>query len=147
MKTLLVLFVSCLTIGSFAADRKPTVILNGNRDYEIVIDGERFHSDNSINLLIRKGQHSIKVYERSRSIFRGKSRLVSASTFRLWDNDLYINIDRFGNVQIRESRNGNDRDYRRNDNDWKRDKDWNDKDWNDRDRNDRDWNDRNNKRY
>lgn len=144
MKTIFTLLLSSFfTVASFAADRRPVVTVNGSRSYEVVIDGRSYFGSNgnTISLAnLRNGQHNIQVFEVYRGIFRKKSRLVSSSNFRLWDNDIYINVDRFGNVQIKEARFGRDGKYgrdndwdndHRNDNGWKRDND---------DRNDRDQN-------
>ena len=108
------LFASLIAATTFAAGHQPTVTINGSRNYEIMIDGRKYVTNNKsvINLTdLRNGQHSVKVYDMKGKFIR-KPKLVAASTFRLSNNDVAINVDRSGNVQISESRNGWDRDNR-----------------------------------
>lgn len=131
MKTVLAIAAGLLlTLSTMAADRNPTVTIKSKRDYMIVVDGRTFHNDNTIRLDMRRGMHTIKVYERSRGFF-GRTRLVSSKNFFVRNNDLRITVGFNGFVDIDER--GFDRRYRdRNDRDWDR----NDRDW---DRNDRDY--------
>ncbi len=95
-----------LTAAVFAADRKPVVTLNNNKNYKIVIDGRIYFGDNmTIRLddFFRK-RHTIKVYEIKRGFFGRTEKMVDAATFLLERNDMAINIDRFGNIMIREIR-------------------------------------------
>ncbi|MEO6611865.1 MAG: hypothetical protein ABIT05_09850 [Chitinophagaceae bacterium] len=101
-----------------AADRRPTVSLNSNNNFKIMIDGKSyFANDMNIRLdNIYGGQHSIKVFEMKRGGFMGRrERLVSSSVFRLGRNDVAIRVDRFGSISIKEKRNnsrfGDDRDW------------------------------------
>jgi hypothetical protein len=137
MKTVLAFAAGLLlTLSTMAADRKPTVTIKSKRDYMIVVDGRTFHNDNTIRLDMRRGMHTIKVYERSRGLF-GRTRLVSSKSFFVRNNDLRITVGFNGFVDIDE-RGFDRRDRDRNDKGWDRD----DRDW---DRNDRDY-DRN-RRY
>ena len=136
MKTVLAFAAGLLlTLSTMAADRNPTVIIKSKRDYMIVVDGRTFHNDNTIRLDMRRGMHTIKVYERSRGFF-GRTRLVSSKNFFVRNNDLRITVGFNGFVDVDERgydrRGRDDRDWDRND----RDRDW---DRNDRDRNDRDY--------
>lgn len=117
-----------MTIALFAADRKPSVMLNNNsRQFKVVIDGRSYFGDNvRIDLDNYYGYnsnkiHTIKVYEMRRGYFQ-REKLVDATTFYLGKRDMVINVDRFGNVRIQESKDrGRDRwdgdDDRRNDRD------------------------------
>lgn len=110
MKKIFTLIAASLfTVAVFAADRKPVVTLKSSRNYEIVIDGKSYHSSNGIMNIsnIRKGQHSIKVFEMSRSFMsrRGK-KLVDASSFQVRNNDVDISIDFRGQISISEDRFG-----------------------------------------
>ena len=109
MKTIFALLLGLfVTATSFAADRRPTVTLNGNRNFDISIDGRRY-SDNSnyINISnLRNGRHSIEVYEYRRGLFGRTRRLISSRDFLLRNNDISINIDRFGTIQLYEDQNG-----------------------------------------
>jgi hypothetical protein len=130
MKTILTFAAGLLlTLSTMAADRPPSVTIKSNRNYEVVVDGRTYRSDNSIRLdRMRPGMHSIKVYERSRGFF-GRTRLVSAKNFFVRNNDLRITVNYSGYVDIDER--GYDR----------RGRGWDD---NDRgNRNDRDYDSRN----
>ena len=98
----------------------------------IVVDGRTFHNDNTIRLDMRRGMHSIKVYERGRGFF-GRMRLVSSKNFFVRNNDLRITVGFNGFVDIDE------RTYDRRDRNWDRDDRGydNDRDWDRNDRNDR----------
>ncbi|HEV8508343.1 MAG TPA: hypothetical protein VGQ53_23235 [Chitinophagaceae bacterium] len=107
-----------LTVAMFAADRRPTVTVTSAKKYAIVIDGKRYFSNgNTINISsLYNGRHDIKVYKMKRSgFFINTRRLVASSSFQLRNSDVAINIDRFGQLQISESRFGRgwDRDYGR----------------------------------
>ena len=117
-----------LTIAVFAADHRPMVTVKATRNYEIVIDGKSYFSNNYGNMVnignMAKGRHTVRVFEISRSLFRSTRRLVSTSNFRLNNKDVAITVDRFGQLRIIESRYGRDfdRDNGRDD-DWGRDRD------------------------
>ena len=107
-----------LTVVMFAADRKPTVTVTSTRRYQIVIDGERYFTNgNTINISnLFYGPDDIQVYKVRHGFFISSTRLVANSSFELRNSDVQINIDRFGQLQISESRFG---------------RDWNDHGWND----------------
>ncbi len=120
-----------LTVAMFAADRRPMVTVSAAKKYEIVIDGKSFISrGNTISISsLFNGRHNIKVYEMRQGLFMRSKKLVASSMFTLRNNDVRIAIDRFGNMQIKETKFGrdwNDRDHRNDgrgrDND--RDRDW-----------------------
>jgi hypothetical protein len=105
-----------LTVAMFAADRRPTVTVTSAKKYAIVIDGKRYFSNgNTINISsLFNGRHDVKVYKMKRGFFMNTRRLVASSSFQLRNSDVKINIDRFGQLQISESRFGrdwNDHDY------------------------------------
>jgi hypothetical protein len=110
-----------LTVAMFAADRRPVVTVSAPRKFEIVIDGQRYVSNygNAISISnMYSGRHSIKVYELRPGFFMRSKTLVASSGFQVRNRDLQINVDRFGHLQISESRSGrdwNDRDYGGND--------------------------------
>ena len=132
MKTVLAFAAGLLlTLSTMAADRNPTVTIKSKRDYMIVIDGRTFHNNNTIRLDMRRGMHTIKVYERSRGLF-GRTRLVSSKNFFVRNNDLRITVGFNGFVDIDERRfDRRDRNWDRNDRGYDNDRDW--------DRNDRDY--------
>ncbi len=124
-----------LTVAMFAADRRPTVTVTSAKRYAVVIDGKRyFPHRNTINISsLYNGRHDVKVYKMKRGFFMNTRRLVASSSFRLRNSDVKINIDRFGQLQISESRFGRgwDHDYgRRSDRDHDRDHEW-DRDYHD----------------
>lgn len=119
-----------LTAAVFAADRKPVVTVNSNKNYKIVIDGKNYFGD---NLTIRlddhfKRSHSIKVFEMKRSFFGKTEKMVDAAIFQVDRNDVLIKIDFLGNIKIREIKGHGrfDRDdkYGRNDRNDRNDKDF-----------------------
>jgi hypothetical protein len=138
MKKIFTFIVASLltTATVFAADRKPEVRLNAAKNYEIVIDGRSYLSNNRSTMDItslRNGQHRIQVFETSRGFYRKSKRLVSSSVFQLRGQDLEINVDFRGQIRITEERYG--RDNRRYDDEWGQSSDHR----NDRDNNRRDW--------
>ncbi|HET6995981.1 MAG TPA: hypothetical protein VFI06_13405 [Chitinophagaceae bacterium] len=113
-----------LTVATFAADRRPSVTLKSSRNYEIVIDGRSYFSNSGIMDLsnMRRGFHSIKVYEVNRRggsplgglagvLFGGRTskRLVDASSFQLQNRDIDIIVDFRGQIRVTEDRYGRDR--------------------------------------
>lgn len=104
-----------LTVAMFAADRKPTVTITAAKRYAIVIDGKQYFTNgNTINISsLFNGRHDVKVYKMKRGFFMNR-KLVASSSFQLRNSDVKINIDRFGQLQVSESKFGrdwNDRDY------------------------------------
>lgn len=106
-----------LAIGSLfaltvmAADHKPSVTIKSTSNYMIVVDGKKFRNDNFIDLsYLSPGYHSIKVYDiNNRGFFKKKTKLVSSSDFTVRSNDIKISVDRFGKIDVDESRFGYDR--------------------------------------
>lgn len=100
---------SLLTVALFAADRRPTVTIQSGRNYEIVIDGKSYFSNNNgtMNLVkLRDGRHTISVYKvNNQGLFRKSRKMVSASAFTVRDNDIRIVVDFYGKIQVTESRN------------------------------------------
>ena len=98
--------VSLFSIALFAADRRPSVTLKSNGNYEIVIDGKSYFTGNSGNIdlgKMRDGRHTISVYKVTNSgLFRKSRKMVSASAFNVRDNDIKIKVDMFGKIQITE---------------------------------------------
>jgi hypothetical protein len=127
MKKIFTLVVGLmLTVAMFAADRRPTVTVTSAKRYAIVIDGQRYFSNgNTINISsLYNGRHDVKVFKMKRGFFMNTKRLVASSSFQLRNSDVKIDIDRFGQLQISESRFGrdwNDQEFgKRNDDDYRR---------------------------
>jgi hypothetical protein len=78
------------------------------KKYEIVIDGRQYFSNgNAISISnLFNGQHDIKVFK----VHRGfqDTRLVASCCFQLRNNDMQIDINRLGQIQISESSFGHD---------------------------------------
>ena len=132
MKTLFTFAaIGLFSIMSMAADRYPTVTIKSKKQYQIVVDGRRYYNDNTIRLeKLRRGMHTVQVYERSRSLFGTRMRLVSSKNFLVRNNDIRITVNHSGYIDVDEMGNGwgrnrNDRhgDYDRNDRDWDQDRD------------------------
>jgi hypothetical protein len=104
------------TIAMFAADRKPMVTVTSAKRYAIVIDGKQYLTNgNTLNISsLFYGRHDVKVFKVKRGFLMNTKRLVASSSFQLRSSDVKIDIDRFGQLQISESRFGrgwNDHDY------------------------------------
>jgi hypothetical protein len=134
-KIFTLVFASLFTVVAMAADRRPSVTVQSSKSYEIVIDGKSYFSSfGSMSIpYLSQGSHTVKVYATSMgrgSFFKKNKRMLDASSFVLRNNDITINVDMFGNIQVNESRG-----WDRNDNNWgKNDRD--DKGRNDQGRND-----------
>ncbi|MFI5188211.1 MAG: hypothetical protein ACHQF0_15885 [Chitinophagales bacterium] len=113
-----------LTMAMFAADRRPVVTVTSAKKFAIVIDGRQYLSNgDAINIsTLFNGQHDIMVYKLKPGFFMGSKRLVASSDFQLRNDDLQINIDRFGQIQITESRF--ERDWNDHENGWKKSNDY-----------------------
>jgi len=143
-----------MTAALFAADRRPSVMLNASRNFEVVIDGRSYATHGrtvSLNHLYN-GRHTIRVFEIRRGFYGVQKRLVSQAHFKVRNNDMLIRVGLNGQIMIRErmsnyigygsGRDGrdfrNDRDNRFDPNDrridpnGRRDNDWDDND-------ERDW--------
>jgi len=97
---------SLLTMAVFAADRRPTVTLQSTRNYEIVIDGKSYTSNNFSTMNIgglRDGYHSVTVYKVQQGFFfRKMKKVVSSTSFLLRGNDIDIKVNQFGQVKVDE---------------------------------------------
>src|SRR5215831_16191277 len=115
-----------LTVATFAADRRPIVTISAARKYLVAIDGKRFHSNgDDINISrLSRGEHEIEVYAIRRGFFGNSRRLIASSEFRLRSNDVLIQVDRFGQIEV--SKSGLDRDWSDHDHDrdWRNDHHW-----------------------
>jgi hypothetical protein len=99
-----------ITAAMFAADRKPIVTVSAAKRYTVVIDGRQYRSNgNTISISnLFNGQHDIRVYKGKPGFFINASKLMASSGFQMRNNDVRINIDRFGQIQISESRFSHD---------------------------------------
>src|SRR5689334_23283396 len=96
-----------LTVATFAADHRPSVTVRSTRQYEIVIDGRSYFSNNGFMDIsnLRRGTHIVRVFETTRTrgfgIFFGRAkRLVDQSFFDLSYRDVNINVDFRGQIHI-----------------------------------------------
>ena len=112
------IFTMCLglilTAAVFAADKRPDVTIISAKKYEIVVDGRTYFSNNSIISIdnLRNGRHTIQVFELNKGFsFFKRKQLLTSKTFMLQNNDVKINIDRYGNLTIKEDRFGRDNRY------------------------------------
>lgn len=149
-----------MTVALFAADkRRPSVLLNSSRNFEVVIDGRSYVTHGRTVMLnhLYNGRHTIRVFEMRRGFFGVQKRLVSQSQFRVRNNDMLIRVGLNGQIMIKERMSNyigygsgkdgrdfrNDRDNRFDPNDRRIDPNGrrNDNDWDDYD--ERDWRDGN----
>lgn len=104
---------SLFTMAAFAADRRPSVTIQANKKFTIVIDGKRYYGSNAgTNSIanLRDGYHTVTVYNSQKGFFKKTKRAIATSTFMLRGNDINIFVDMFGKIQVNESRMGKDRD-------------------------------------
>lgn len=115
-KIFTLLAATFLSIALFAADRKPSVTLKSNGNYEIVIDGKTIRTDyaSTIDLgKMRDGRHTITVYQVvTQGFFRKARKMMSTSAFVVRNNDIKIKVDAFGKIQVTEKQNGRFNDNR-----------------------------------
>lgn len=121
-KIFTLMVVSLLATSLFAADHRPVIRLNNNKNYKVVIDGRSYFGDD-INIrpeFFNRGHHTVRVYEMRRGFFGRTERLVDEATFRMDRDDILIKVDFAGNIKIREyeknkrNRFDNDDRYERN---------------------------------
>ncbi len=131
-------FFSFITAYAFAND--VTVFFKGDRNYQIVIDGQTLYanqnaSNSSIYLPnLSVGNHSIEVYRlQNNKKWWKNNKPVYASSFTVRPQfDVFINVDDDGGVRIDERRENNSP-YRGRNNDYDRNNgNWDDRDYNDR---------------
>ncbi|TMI85854.1 MAG: hypothetical protein E6H10_01815 [Bacteroidetes bacterium] len=106
----LVLGLMC-TVAMFAADRRPTVTVTSAKTFEIVIDGRHYMPNygNTVSISnLFNGGHNIQVYQVRPGFLMRSKRIVASSSFQLRNNDVQINVDRFGQLQIIQSGFGRD---------------------------------------
>ena len=151
MKKLFTLTSALLfAVVMFAA--APTVTINtSSTDFIIQVDGKTYTPNgNTIRLTnISNGSHTIKVFKRGTGIFRTR-REISSETFNVSNNDVRINVDRNGNIIVRERSlrsqdrnidNNSDRRSRGNGNKYGHDKEWKKYKKNGKNKKDKDWDD------
>ncbi|HMG66573.1 MAG TPA: hypothetical protein VK588_02770 [Chitinophagaceae bacterium] len=99
-----------LTTAMFAADKRPMVTVTSAKRYEIVIDGTQYNtSGNTLSISsLYNGSHDVKVFQAKSRGFMKSKKLVASSSFQLRNSNVQINIDRFGQIQITESRPSHD---------------------------------------
>jgi hypothetical protein len=97
-----------ITASLMAADRRPVIKLNNNNNYKVVIDGRSYFGDD-INIRpdqFIRGQHTVRVFEMKRGFFGRAERMVDAATFFIDRDDVVIRVDRFGQIMVREDKQG-----------------------------------------
>lgn len=106
-KIFTLVFASLFTVAAMAADRNPSVTVQSSKKYEIVIDGKSYFSSFGTMSIpyLHEGYHTVKVYSSmGRGFFFRKKKMLDASSFVLRNNDIMINVDFLGNIQVKESR-------------------------------------------
>ena len=99
-----------ITAAMFAADRKPMVTVSSTKRYTVVIDGRQYRPNGSTISIsnLFNGEHNVRVYKGKPGFFMNANKLVASSGFQIRNNDVQITIDRFGQIQISESRFSHD---------------------------------------
>ena len=116
MKKLFTLLLATIVITAAMA-RQSQVSINieysGNPlvTYEVMINGN-YYNDNSVISNLYQGQHTLQVYETTRTGLLGvrkKRTLKSSTQFQIRNYDLQVNVDRYGQARVNETGyNGND---------------------------------------
>jgi len=106
--------LTLFTVALFAANRKPTVALQANKNYEVVIDGKSYFTTDRFGndvLHLKDGYHKVVVYKQTQGFFNMRNKkVVSSSSFLLRGNDIDITLNQFGKIKIDEdARFGNGR--------------------------------------
>ncbi len=112
-KIFTIVAASLLTMASFAADRRPSVTIQANKKFEIVIDGKSYFSSNAGSISIaslREGYHTVAVYDVQKGFFNRNKKVISSSTFMLRGSDINIFVNMFRKIQVNESKIVKDRD-------------------------------------
>ncbi len=99
-----------LTVAMFAAGRRPIVTVNSAQKYEIVIGGNHYFTNGDVMNIsnLPGGRYGVKVYEVRSGFFTKSKKLVASSVFELGYDNIQINITRFGQIKIAESKFGRD---------------------------------------
>lgn len=127
MKKIFTLLVgSFITVASFAADRHPTMNIDNNSYYKVLIDGRPVYNDFNGGSMcdINYGRHTVTVLQDAGGgFFWHRSRIVSTSDFRVDgdDRNIFVNIDRTGCIHIGKTESRDDRDFG-----WRRERDHHD---------------------
>jgi hypothetical protein len=103
---------SLFTMAVFAADHRPSVTLQANKKFEIVIDGKSYYGSNAGTISIaslRNGYHTVTVYKFQKGFFKRNKKTIATSTFMLRGNDINIFVDMFGKIRVNEIQMKNDR--------------------------------------
>ncbi|HVT84516.1 MAG TPA: hypothetical protein VHD35_04910 [Chitinophagaceae bacterium] len=113
MKKIFTLIAASLfTMAVFAADHRPSVTVQANKKFDIVIDGKSYSGFNAGTMSIanlRDGYHTVSVYDVQKGFFKRDKRAVATSTFMLRGSDINIFVDMFGKIQVNEIKMGKDR--------------------------------------
>lgn len=116
MKTIFTLLCSVLmTVGVFAAGAKKSSVLSvrsaDDRRISVVVDGKRFEpNDNSLMIQnVSPGYHSISIYKENRpgllSVLTGRQVLLYNNSLAVKARtNVFVNIDRYGNVSVTEEK-------------------------------------------
>lgn len=133
MKTIFTLLTSLfISITMFAADAKPKSSLfiqsQNNGDVRVIIDGRRFEPNNNSLRIdgLEAGSHAVKIYQQKNNgnfnLFGKKYQVVFNGNVTVRPRaNVMITVDRFGNANISDSRNTNNRNDRNYDKGWDND--------------------------
>ena len=113
MKTLYMLFISCLTGLSMFAQSTVTVTVRGNNNYQIMVDGREYAITRDLNdennrgsvtvTNLQPGQHTLKLISNNAN----DNSDDNSSTFTIRSGyDVQIIVTNNGSLQIRETKWG-----------------------------------------
>lgn len=104
MKTIFIA-AACLVFAASAYSQSVRITFNGNRDYQLKVDGRTYNSSNYMNndLVLNNfsGNHNISIYRTNR---KGKSRMLYSSDVAIAPNEeIHLIVNQNGTIQREES--------------------------------------------
>lgn len=112
MKTIITIIGITLLASGYTMKKDPSVTVISGGQYIIIVDGKRFDYEKKIHLeKMKSGEHYIDVFEKRKSLFGKKYKLVSSKQFIVDKKDIHIAVNNTGYIMIGKQEKGWDGDY------------------------------------
>ena len=113
MKKLFTLIaLNLVFITLFAGNKSPSLTVQSEGNYIIIVDGKRFDNYKKIQIEnLKKGEHYIDVFIVKKRLFGKKYKLVSSKQFIVENKDIQISVNSTGYIMIGKQEKGWDGDY------------------------------------
>ena len=113
MKKLFTLIaLNLVFITLFAGNKNPSLTVQSEGNYIIIVDGKRFDNYKKIQIEnLKKGEHYIDVFIVKKRLFGKKYKLVSSKQFIVENKDIQISVNSTGYIMIGKQEKGWDGDY------------------------------------